>query len=51
MRGVLIKSAWGSDDPTKTAFPFLRGEGFTDVQYIQAAGGAAGAPALASEPV
>ena len=24
MSRVLIKSAWGSDDPTKAAFPFLR---------------------------
>jgi len=23
MNKVLIKSAWGSDDPTKAAFPFL----------------------------
>jgi len=22
---VLVKSAWGSDDPTKAAFPFLHG--------------------------
>jgi hypothetical protein len=26
MSRVLIKSAWGSDDPTKAAFPFLLGE-------------------------
>ena len=23
MSKVLVKSAWGSDDPTKAAFPFL----------------------------
>jgi predicted peroxiredoxin len=23
---ILIKSAWGSDDPTKAAFPFLHGD-------------------------
>jgi hypothetical protein len=40
MRGVLIKSAWGSDDPTKTAFPLLRDEGFTDIQYIKFTGAA-----------
>jgi len=22
---IMMKSAWGSDDPTKTAFPFLHG--------------------------
>jgi hypothetical protein len=22
---VFVKSAWGSDDPTKAAFPFLHG--------------------------
>jgi hypothetical protein len=22
---ILMKSAWGSDDPTKAAFPFLHG--------------------------
>jgi predicted peroxiredoxin len=25
---VLIKSAWGSDDPTKAAFPFLHANAF-----------------------
>ena len=25
---LLIKSAWGSDDPTKAAFPFLHGNAF-----------------------
>jgi hypothetical protein len=23
---ILLKSAWGSDDPTKAAFPFLHGD-------------------------
>jgi hypothetical protein len=23
---ILMKSAWGSDDPTKAAFPFLHGD-------------------------
>jgi hypothetical protein len=23
---IMIKSAWGSDDPTKAAFPFLHGD-------------------------
>ena len=27
---VLIKSAWGSDDPTKAAFPFLHGTAFAE---------------------
>jgi predicted peroxiredoxin len=25
MSKILVKSAWGSDDPTKAAFPFLHG--------------------------
>jgi len=25
---ILIKSAWGSDDPTKAAFPFLHANAF-----------------------
>ena len=28
MSHVLLKSAWGSDDPTKAAFPFLHAEAF-----------------------
>ena len=24
---IMLKSAWGSDDPTKAAFPFLHGPG------------------------
>ena len=28
MSRVLIKSAWGSDDPTKAAFPFLHATAF-----------------------
>ena len=28
MSRVLIKSAWGSDDPTKAAFPFLHANAF-----------------------
>jgi predicted peroxiredoxin len=27
---VLIKSAWGSDDPTKAAFPFLHANAFAE---------------------
>jgi hypothetical protein len=34
---VLVKSAWGSDDPTKAAFPFLHGNALAEagheVQY------------------
>ncbi|HET9366832.1 MAG TPA: DsrE family protein [Candidatus Udaeobacter sp.] len=26
----MIKSAWGSDDPTKAAFPFLHGEALSE---------------------
>ena len=37
--------------PQYVAEDLLRGEGFTDVQYMQAAGGAAGAQALASGEV
>ena len=28
MSRVLLKSAWGSDDPTKAAFPFLHANAF-----------------------
>ena len=27
---ILIKSAWGSDDPTKAAFPFLHANAFAE---------------------
>lgn len=27
---IMIKSAWGSDDPTKAAFPFLHGSALAD---------------------
>ena len=27
---VLVKSAWGSDDPTKAAFPFLHANAVTE---------------------
>src|SRR5215831_12229689 len=27
---ILIKSAWGSDDPTKAAFPFLHAEALSE---------------------
>jgi predicted peroxiredoxin len=27
---VLIKSAWGSDDPTRAAFPFLHGNALVE---------------------
>ena len=30
---VLVKSAWGSDDPTKAAFPFLHGNALADVGH------------------
>jgi predicted peroxiredoxin len=30
---ILIKSAWGSDDPTKAAFPFLHGNAFADAGH------------------
>jgi predicted peroxiredoxin len=30
MSKVLIKSAWGSDDPTKAAFPFLHANALTE---------------------
>ena len=30
---VLIKSAWGSDDPTKAAFAFLHGNAFADAGH------------------
>src|SRR6266446_5104848 len=30
---ILMKSAWGSDDPTKAAFPFLHGEALSDAGH------------------
>jgi predicted peroxiredoxin len=30
---VLIKSAWGSDDPTKAAFAFLHANAFADAEH------------------
>jgi predicted peroxiredoxin len=27
---ILLKSAWGSDDPTRASFPFLHGAAFAD---------------------
>ena len=30
MSKVLIKSAWGSDDPTKAAFPYLHGNALSE---------------------
>jgi predicted peroxiredoxin len=33
MSKVLIKSAWGSDDPTKAAFPFLHGNALAEAGH------------------
>ena len=33
MSRVLIKSAWGSDDPTKAAFPFLHVNAFAEAGH------------------
>lgn len=30
---VLVKSAWGSDDPTKAAFPFLHGNALAEARH------------------
>ena len=30
---VLMKSAWGSDDPTKAAFPFLHGDALSEAGH------------------
>ncbi|MBA3833510.1 MAG: DsrE family protein [Chthoniobacterales bacterium] len=30
---ILMKSAWGSDDPTKAAFPFLHGEALSEAGH------------------
>jgi predicted peroxiredoxin len=33
MSKVLIKSAWGSDDPTKAAFPFLHANALAEAGH------------------
>lgn len=33
MSRVLIKSAWGSDDPTKAAFAFLHANAFAEAEH------------------
>ena len=33
MSRVLIKSAWGSDDPTKAASPFLHANAFAEASH------------------
>src|SRR6476619_3449392 len=30
---ILMKSAWGSDDPTKVAFPFLHGDALSEAGH------------------
>ena len=30
---ILLKSAWGSDDPTKAAFPFLHGDALSETGH------------------
>jgi len=30
---VLVKTAWGSDDPTKAAFPFLHGNALAEAGH------------------
>src|SRR6267143_5407005 len=32
-RKILMKSAWGSDDPTKAAFPFLHGDALSEAGH------------------
>jgi hypothetical protein len=32
---IMMKSAWGSDGPTKAAFPFLHARGVTDTDLAQ----------------
>jgi predicted peroxiredoxin len=34
MSNVLIKSAWGSDDPTKAAFAFLHGNALAEAGHV-----------------
>jgi hypothetical protein len=31
---VMMKSAWGSDDPTKAAFPFLHGLALSEAGHV-----------------
>lgn len=33
MSRVLLKSAWGSDDPTKASFPFLHANAFAEAGH------------------
>ncbi len=33
MSKVLVKSAWGSDDPTKAAFPFLHANALAETGF------------------
>jgi predicted peroxiredoxin len=33
MSRILVKSAWGSDDPTKAAFPFLHGNALAEAGH------------------
>lgn len=33
MSKVLVKSAWGSDDPTKAAFPFLHANALAEAGH------------------
>ena len=33
MSRILVKSAWGSDDPTKAAFPFLHGNALKEAGH------------------
>jgi predicted peroxiredoxin len=33
MNKVLVKSAWGSDDPTKAAFPFLHANALAEAGH------------------
>jgi predicted peroxiredoxin len=33
MARILLKSAWGSDDPTKAAFPFLHANAFAELGH------------------
>jgi uncharacterized protein involved in oxidation of intracellular sulfur len=30
---ILVKSAWGSDDPTRASFPFLHAAAFADLGH------------------
>ena len=33
MSNILVKSAWGSDDPTKAAFPFLHANALVEAGH------------------